>query len=63
MQPMNIQTSEILHQQSNCCYIKKKCVQEKWIYLRNLTHRLVEHRYFEWFIIISILVSSITLVS
>lgn len=58
MQPSNIQTSEILHQQSNCCYI-----QEKWIYLRNLTHRLVEHRYFEWFIIISILVSSITLVS
>ena len=57
MQPMNIQTSEILHQQSNGCYI------QKWIYLHNLTHRLVEHRYFEWFIIISILVSSVTLVS
>ncbi len=78
MQPMNIISSptwEILHIPSDCCpkMISKhfsccaKCIpkfiQEQWTYLRSLAHCLVKHRFFEWFIIISILVSSITLVS
>ncbi|CAF1120007.1 unnamed protein product [Adineta ricciae] len=46
----------------SCCstYIPE-IVQNYWTYLRHLTLRLVDHRYFEWVILISILVSSLTL--
>ncbi|CAF3101706.1 unnamed protein product [Rotaria sp. Silwood2] len=46
----------------SCCakYIPK-LIQERWTYLRSLVHCLVEHQFFEWFIIISILFSSATL--
>ena len=69
------QTWQILHTPSDCCpnMISKyfscctkcipKMIQEQWIYLRSLVHHFVEHRFFEWFIIASILVSSTTLVS
>ncbi len=63
MQSMNIISSptwKIVHMPSDCC---PKVIQERWTYLRNLAHCLVKHRFFEWFIIVSILVSSITLVS
>ena len=40
-----------------------KRVQRRWTYLRSQAHRLVEHRFFEWLIIGSILASSTTLVS
>jgi hypothetical protein len=65
----------ILHRPPDCCpkMISKhfaccakcipKSIQEQWTYFRSLAHRFVEHRFFEWFIIFSILVSSITLVS
>jgi hypothetical protein len=71
----NSPTYEIVHIPPDCCpkIISKyfsccmKCIppliKNQWRYLRSLSHRLVEHRYFEWFIIVSILVSSITLVS
>ena len=75
----NIETSptehEILYFPPDCCpnYISKhfsccstcipEMVQNYWTYLRHLTLRLVDHRYFEWVILISILVSSLTLVS
>jgi hypothetical protein len=39
------------------------CVQQRWTHLRARVHRLVEHRFFEWLIIASILASSTTLVS
>ena len=48
---------------SCCAKCIPKSIQKGWTYLRSLTHCLVEHRYFEWFIIISILASSTTLVS
>ncbi len=38
-------------------------IQRQWTYLRSKAHRLVEHRFFEWLIIASILASSTTLVS
>ncbi|CAF3628000.1 unnamed protein product [Rotaria socialis] len=45
-----------------CC---AKCIpqrmQKRWTYLRSAAHWVVEHRYFEWVIIISILTSSTTL--
>jgi hypothetical protein len=77
MQPMNNNstTSQILHMPPDCCpkMISKhfsccaKCIpkfiQEGWIHLRSLAHGMVEHRFFEWFIIINIIISSITLVS
>jgi len=68
-------TWQILHMPPDCCptMISKhfsccakcipKCIQERWTYLRSLAHCFVEHRFFEWFIIVIILVSSITLVS
>ncbi len=59
MQPMNVISSPTW-EPSDCC---PKVIQERWTYLRNLAHCLVKHRFFEWFIIVSILVSSITLVS
>ena len=40
-----------------------KIIQDQWTCLRHLAHRLTEHHFFEWFIIASIIVSSITLVS
>lgn len=48
----------------NCCgKCFSKSFKERWIYLRTVAHYLVEHRYFEWLIIASILASSATLVS
>lgn len=38
-------------------------IQRHWTYLRSRAHQLVEHRFFEWLIIASILTSSATLVS
>jgi hypothetical protein len=40
-----------------------KSIQERWTYFRSLSHYVVEHQYFEYLIIISILASSTTLVS
>jgi hypothetical protein len=40
-----------------------KVVKERWIYVRSQAHLVVEHRYFEWIIILSIIISSTTLVS
>jgi hypothetical protein len=68
-------TYEELHLPPDCCtpMISKhffwctKCIpirfQQRWTYLRSKAHRLVEHRFFEWLIIGSILTSSTTLVS
>lgn len=67
-------TWQILHMPPDCCprLISKhfswcgkcipKTVQRRWTYLRTSAHWLVEHRYFEWLIIGSILASSSTLV-
>jgi len=44
-------------------YIIPERIQQRWTYLRSKAHRLVEHRFFEWLIIASILASSSTLVS
>ncbi len=46
-----------------CKYIIPQRIQQQWTYLRSKAHRLVEHRFFEWLIIASILASSSTLVS
>jgi hypothetical protein len=46
-----------------CKYIIPQSIQRYWAYLRSKAHRLVEHRFFEWLIIASILASSTTLVS
>ncbi|CAF4138409.1 unnamed protein product [Rotaria sp. Silwood2] len=66
-------TWQILHVSPDCCpqMISKhfsccakcipKLIQKQWTYLRSLTLRFVEHRFFEWLIIISILASSTTL--
>ena len=71
----NLPAWRLLHIPPDCCpvLISKhflwcgKCIprtiQEKWNYLRSLTHWIVEHSYFEWLIIISILASSTALVS
>ncbi|CAF3656748.1 unnamed protein product [Rotaria sp. Silwood1] len=42
-------------------YLIPKTIQQQWTYLRSKAHRLVEHRFFEWLIIASILASSTTL--
>ncbi len=72
---MSLSVRQILHKPPDCCptIISKhfsccskfipKSIEEHWTYFRSLTHCFVEHRYFEWFIIFSILISSITLVS
>jgi hypothetical protein len=44
-------------------YLISQSIQQKWTSLRSKAHRLVEHRFFEWLIIASILASSTTLVS
>ncbi|CAF0840530.1 unnamed protein product [Rotaria sordida] len=66
-------TWQILYMPPDCCptIISKhfsccvKCIpkfiQEQWRHLRSLAHRFVEHRFFEWVIIASILASSTTL--
>jgi hypothetical protein len=68
-------TWQTLHMPPDCCpkFILKrfsccaKCIpkriRQRWTYLRSRAHRLVEHRFFEWLIIASILASSSTLVS
>ncbi|CAF3763063.1 unnamed protein product [Rotaria sp. Silwood1] len=52
----------IISKHFNCCI---KCIpiniRQRWTYLRSRAHRLVEHRFFEWLIIGSILASSTTL--
>jgi hypothetical protein len=53
----------ILKQFSFCAKIIPQRFQQRWTYLRSQAHRLVEHRFFEWLIIGSILASSTTLVS
>ena len=66
--------NHILHMPPDCCpkFIGKRfrCfakwiprrIRHRWTYLRSRAHRLVEHRFFEWLIIASILASSSTLV-
>ncbi|UJR15131.1 hypothetical protein I4U23_002096 [Adineta vaga] len=44
-----------------CKYIIPENIQRRWTFLRSRAHRLVEHRFFEWLIIGSILASSTTL--
>jgi hypothetical protein len=73
--PLTPSTGQTLHMPPDCCpnIISKrfsscgKCIpkhiQQRWTFLRSKAHRLVEHRYFEWLIITSILASSATLVS
>jgi hypothetical protein len=46
-----------------CCKCVPKGVKERWGYVRSCAHLVVEHRYFEWLIIFSIIISSTTLVS
>jgi len=53
----------ISKQFDSCKYIIPETIQQHWTYLRSKAHRLVEHRFFEWLIIVSILASSSTLVS
>ena len=48
---------------SPCSKFIPKRFQQRWTFLRSKAHRLVEHRFFEWLIIGSILASSTTLVS
>ena len=64
-----------VHMPPDCCprmvskhfdrfkYMIPESIQLQWTYLRSRAHRLVEHRFFEWLIIASILASSTTLVS
>ena len=48
----------------DCCKtIVPRTIQRKYVHLRSEALRLVEHRFFEWLIIASILASSTTLVS
>ncbi len=48
----------------DCCeYLIPPIIQRQWAYLRSKALQLVEHRFFEWLIIASILASSTTLVS
>ncbi len=48
----------------DCCkYIIPQVIQRQWAYLRSKALQLVEHRFFEWLIIASIVASSTTLVS
>ncbi len=48
---------------SSCSKCIPKHIQQRWTYLRSKAHQFVEHRFFEWLIIGSILASSATLVS
>ena len=72
--PSTSTLNQILHMPPDCCprFIAKRfrcCAKwiprrfrHRWTYLRSRAHRLVEHRFFEWLIIASILASSSTLV-
>ena len=44
-------------------YLVPQSIKRQWAQLRSRAHRLVEHRFFEWLIIASIIASSSTLVS
>jgi hypothetical protein len=73
--PLTPPTWETRHMPPDCCpsIISKyfscctkfipKHIQQRWTFLRGKAHRLVEHQFFEWLIIGSILASSATLVS
>ena len=75
LHPTALTDDEKLHMPPDCCpkLISKHFVSYKdmvpevierhWTFLRSKAHRLVEHRFFEWLIIASILASSTTLVS
>lgn len=76
IQPIeSLPVCEIIHRPADCCpkVISKhiiccaqcipKVIEERWTRVRSIIYRLVEHHYFEWFIIMIIFVSSITLVS
>ncbi|CAF1586722.1 unnamed protein product, partial [Adineta ricciae] len=66
-------TYQYLHMPPDCCprliskhfefckHFIPETVQRHWTFLRSRAHRLVEHRFFEWLIIASILASSTTL--
>ena len=55
---------QMISKNLSCC---AKCIpqsiEDGWMRLRDRAHQLAEHRFFELFIIFSIIVSSITLVS
>lgn len=49
---------------SNCCdNYKESCIRRSWHGLRYYVNAFVEHKYFEWFILAMIVISSLTLVS
>lgn len=49
---------------SNCCSnYKESCIRRTWHGLRYHVCVFVEHKYFEWFILFMIVISSLTLVS
>ena len=50
--------------ESNCCdNYKESCIRRSWHGLRYYVCSFVEHKYFEWFILFMIVISSLTLVS
>jgi hypothetical protein len=55
---------KIISKYFSCCakFIPER-IRQRWTFFRSKAHRLVEHRFFEWIIIASILASSTTLVS
>lgn len=73
--PPTMPSNLLLHLPPACCPISvskhfdswkrfvPRSIQQKWVHLRSEALRLVEHRFFEWLIIASILASSTTLVS
>ena len=73
--PLTCLSWQELHMPPDCCptFISKqfswcakcipKSIEQRWTYLRSRAHQLVEHRFFEWLIVGSILASSTTLVS
>lgn len=42
---------------------KEACIFKAWLRFRKVFHRIVEHRFFEWFILVIILASTVSLVS
>ncbi|CAF4109785.1 unnamed protein product, partial [Rotaria magnacalcarata] len=73
LNPTALTNDETLHMPPDCCpkLVSKyfasckdmvpKTIERHWTFLRSKAHRLVEHRFFEWLIIASILASSTTL--
>lgn len=54
----------ICYCESNCCdNYKESCIRRSWHGLRFYVCSFVEHKYFEWFILAMIVISSLTLVS